>query len=85
MSVWDIRFAPQDNLCEPQDNRRAPIRITLCTRNTFELLESKACNATYFLSLLESEGEDYLIWADVPQDPAVFSVFPQFFSLPKLF
>ena len=28
-------------------------------RHTFELLESKACNAAYFLSLLESKGEPF--------------------------
>ena len=47
----------------------------MCTRNTFELLESKACNATYFLSLLESKGEDYLIWADVTLDLSFSSIF----------
>ena len=49
----------------------------MCTRHTFELLESKACNATYFLSLLESKGEDYLIWAYVSVVPQLFFSFSQ--------
>ena len=50
-------------------------RITV--HQIFELLELRSCNAAYFVSLLESKGEDYLIWADVHHDPAFFSVFPQ--------
>ena len=70
MSIWDNRGAPWGT---DQDNHWdwAPIG------HTFELLESKACDAAYFLSLLESKGEDFLICADVHQDPPVSLVFPQ--------
>ena len=57
----------------PTHNRWVPVG------DTFEVLESKACNAAYFLSRL-----DFLIWADVQcnryQQFLSFISFPQFFS-----
>ena len=53
-----------------RDNRWAPIRITVGHPSYFWTASVKVCNAMYFLSLLESKGEDYLIWSDVHQDPA---------------
>ena len=60
-------------------------RITV--QQIFELLELISCNAAYFVSLLESKGEDYLIWAGVHYDPAVFQSFLNFliFSLNKVY
>ena len=41
--------------------------------HTFELLESRSCNAAHFLSLLESKGEDYLMLPPKHQFWGVFS------------
>ena len=47
--------------------------------HTFELLESRSCDAAYFLSLLESKGEDYLIFSESVFSEDVFlkSVFSE--------
>ena len=46
----------------------APTHVSKSVRplvgDTFELLESRLCDAVYFLSLLESKGEEYLIFSE---------------------
>ena len=45
----------------------------------FKLLESRSCDAAYFLSLLESKGEDYLIFSKSLISKSVLSqsMFPE--------
>ena len=47
--------------------------ITALIRDTFKLLESRSCYAAYFLSLLESKREDYLIFSESVFSESVFS------------
>ena len=53
-------------MCTDQDNLCAPVILLNCWS------QKRAMPRI-------SKGEDYLFWADVHQDPALFSFFPKFF------